>query len=51
MVSVLKQLGRDIAVESEREDAMVEGESGRLALVGAVFITGQENGGGLGKFS
>ena len=52
LVSVLKRLGRDIGAEGEREDAMAEGEPGRLALVGAAFITGgKDDVAGLGKFS
>ena len=50
-VDVLKRFGSEIGAESEREDALAEGEPGRLTLVGAVFIAGQESVGNLGKFS
>ena len=43
LVDVLKRLGREIGAESEREDALAEGEPGRLALVGVVFIIGMGN--------
>ena len=52
LVSVLKRLGRDIGAEGEMEDASAEVDPGRLALVGAVFITGLgDDVDGLGKFS
>ena len=52
LVSVLKRLGRDIGAEGEMEDARAEVDPGKLALVGAVFITGLgDDVDGLGKFS
>ena len=52
LVSVLKRLGRDIGAEGEMEDTRAEGDPGKLALVGAVFITGLgDDVAGLGKFS
>ena len=52
LVNVLKRLGRDIGAEGEMEDTRAEGDPGRLALVGAVFITGLgDDVDGLGRFS